>query len=435
MKIEKLKPIPKEIVKKIENIDYKFYAACSGVRIYSYLTTINKEVVKVTVAAKMYKEQLLLKQVAVHGVNSEECWVKDMEYCSLGMGYTFWWKDLNVGADKWYGDKGWCSAEAKYYNAYSYLVNISFLGKTKYRYCGYQNFKGRCIITYLKLYEQYPQIEYLMKADLQHLAYRKMLLKKMKKDKAFCKWILENKDEIKDKYYSSDILIRAYNQHKPLTYVQKYENKRKEFMQSYTCNELKAMLHKNEYEKFFNYLEQQGTSISSYNDYLKACTFLQLDMNEDKNRYPHDFRYWHDVRIDEYHKAKAIADEEKRQELYAQFAIVADKYTPLERNKEPYIAVIAKSPADLITEGDALNHCVGRMNYDQKFVREETLIFFIRNRETPDTPLVTVEYSLKNHKVLQCYGYHDTKPQEEILNFVNKTWLPYANRKIKKIAA
>ena len=85
-------------------------------------------------------------------------------------------------------------------------------------------------------------------------------------------------------------------------------------------------------------------------------------------------------------------------------------------------------------EGEKLNHCVGRKNYDQKFVREESLIFFIRNKEEPDIPFVTVEYSLKNHKVLQCYGKSDSKPNEEVLNFVNKIWLPYANRKLKKIA-
>ena len=72
--------------------------------------------------------------------------------------------------------------------------------------------------------------------------------------------------------------------------------------------------------------------------------------------------------------------------------------------------------------------------YDQKFIREETLIFFIRNRLAPNTPFVTLEYSLKNHKVLQCYAYGDTRPAEQVLEFVNKTWLPYANRKIKKLA-
>ena len=75
------------------------------------------------------------------------------------------------------------------------------------------------------------------------------------------------------------------------------------------------------------------------------------------------------------------------------------------------------------------------MGYDQKFAREESLIFFIRNRLWPNTPCVTLEYSPKTHKVLQCYGEHDTKPADEVLEFVNKKWLPYANRKLKKLVA
>jgi len=47
--------------------------------------------------------------------------------------------------------------------------------------------------------------------------------------------------------------------------------------------------------------------------------------------------------------------------------------------------------------------------------------------------LVTLEYSLKNHKVLQCYGDGDNRPNEQVLDFVNNKWLPYANRQIKKI--
>ena len=74
------------------------------------------------------------------------------------------------------------------------------------------------------------------------------------------------------------------------------------------------------------------------------------------------------------------------------------------------------------------------MGYDQKFAREESLIFFIRTKAEPNIPLVTIEYSLKTHKILQCYGDNDSKPSEEILTYVNKIWLPYANRKIKKIA-
>ena len=46
---------------------------------------------------------------------------------------------------------------------------------------------------------------------------------------------------------------------------------------------------------------------------------------------------------------------------------------------------------------------------------------------------MTLEYSLTKHKVLQCYGEHDTKPNEDILHYVNKVWLPYANKALKQI--
>ena len=73
------------------------------------------------------------------------------------------------------------------------------------------------------------------------------------------------------------------------------------------------------------------------------------------------------------------------------------------------------------------------MNYEQKFIREESLIFFVRDKQTPNTPFVTMEYSLKNKKVLQCYAERDSKPTDSVLDFVNNKWLPYANRKLNKI--
>lgn len=184
------------------------------------------------------------------------------------------------------------------------------------------------------------------------------------------------------------------------------------------------------------YLIKQKIDGYSYEDYRNACEYLGLDMTEDKNRYPHDFKKWHDIRIDQYHTKKAEEDAKQRKELYQKFANVVNKYLSLERLivKEDYVCIIAKSPQQLVYEGEQLHHCVGRMNYDQKFAREESLIFFIRNRLSPNTPLVTLEYSIKTHKILQCYGEHDTKPSDQILNFVNKKWLPYANRKLRQIA-
>ena len=51
------------------------------------------------------------------------------------------------------------------------------------------------------------------------------------------------------------------------------------------------------------------------------------------------------------------------------------------------------------------------------------------------TIFVTHRKFLKTNKILQCYAKHNTKPQTEVQEFVNKKWLPYANRKLKKLVA
>ena len=69
------------------------------------------------------------------------------------------------------------------------------------------------------------------------------------------------------------------------------------------------MLKNNEKETFLKYILKQNTNGYSYNDYLNACEYLGLDMNEEKNKTPHNFKHWHDVRIDQYHSKKAEEDE------------------------------------------------------------------------------------------------------------------------------
>ena len=166
-----------------------------------------------------------------------------------------------------------------------------------------------------------------------------------------------------------------------------------------------------------------------------ACEYLGVDLSLDKNRYPHDFKTWHDIRTNEYRSEKAKRDEENRKHFYENFRAVANKYGVLQYEKIGFVCIIAKSPNELKEEGSTLHHCVGSMGYDQKFVDEKSLIFFIRTKEQPNKPLVTVEYSIKDKKVLQCYGEHNSKPSEEILSFVNQKWLPYAKRQMKQIAA
>ena len=77
------------------------------------------------------------------------------------------------------------------------------------------------------------------------------------------------------------------------------------------------------------------------------------------------------------------------------------------------------SPADLVIEGDALSHCVGRMGYDKKMVNGTSYIMFVREINAKDTPYVTVEYDPKGQRILQSYGAHNTKPNEACLKFLD----------------
>jgi hypothetical protein len=188
--------------------------------------------------------------------------------------------------------------------------------------------------------------------------------------------------------------------------------------------------------KFYSYVAKQEISCSLYKDYLQACNFLGLDMNEDKNRYPHDFSYWHDTRIDEYHSAKALLDAKQRKELYENFAKVALKYTPMqETSNGAFVVYIAQSPAELMREGDALHHCVGKLGYDQKFIREQSLIFFVRSATDTKTPLATIEFSLQDKRIRQFYADHNSTPDKAVSDYVNNVWLPTAQKALKKIAA
>ena len=439
IKANQIKPIPNYILKRIERADKNERKAHNGyTRFYAYFTKYGSELVKVTVACKNRGHKWFCKQVAVHGIHSEYCLVKDFE-CFMIRGYVVGWYEQGLTQyAKWWETHTWEEAKDNFFNVYAPILNKEYLNKfSEYRYSAVMQYPYLDVFKYLRSYEKYPQAEMLVKFGLAEFATSKQILQKVGKDKHFRKWLLNNREEIKPNIYYVSTLLLAYKTGKPLKETQAFEKVRKEFFRSDHYRRLKPLLCGNkDVDYFIRYIKKQNTSYTAYVDYLNACNYLGLDMNLEINRYPHDFRRWHDIRIDQYHTARALKDAEERKELYKQFASVAEKYMPLQRNKDnAFIVVIAKSPQDLIREGKALDHCVGRMGYDQKFAREESLIFFVRDKQTPDVPFVTVEYSLSQKKVLQCYGEHDHRPSQNVLEYVNDKWLPFANRQLKKIQA
>ena len=436
MKPEKIKPIPKYIQKLIYKEDLKRHPDQKGfLRFYAYLTRNDGELVKITVAVRNRYKKWHCKQVAMHGIHSDKSWVKDMIFHYIA-GYKVGWFYEGLSKYKnWYESQEWGWGEDKMFDPYAPIVNIDYLTKyPEYKYSAYELYKGVDIFRYLRVYEEHPGVEMLVKIGLEEYTHNSTIIKKCEQDKSFRKWLFKNAEALRIRRYYVQAVLFAYNRKMDLDEAQSRERIKKSLM-SKDYKAIREAISK-DYFGFSEYIKAQNISYYQYKDYAEACLYLGLDMTLAKNRYPHEFRKWHDIRTDQYATAKALERMEKEKEFAAQFAAVAEKYLPLQKNgKDDYIIIIAKTPAELVKEGSSLHHCVGRMNYDQKMVREETLIFFIRRKSAPEIPLATLEYSLSKKKVVQCYGDHDTKPEDDITSFVYNKWLPYANRKLNKIAA
>ncbi|MCH5321781.1 MAG: PcfJ domain-containing protein [Eubacterium sp.] len=444
MKIENIKPIPKyirEIIRKRDKQDFK--GQDGQTRYYAYLTKNDGELVKVTVAVKNAVKKKIknwyCKQVAVHGVNSSECFVKDMAFYYIGGFVVDWYSEgIQKNHKRWDYENCWGEGYDAGFDPNAPVINPEYALKfPEYKYSAADKYTYVDILNYLRFYKKYPQTEMLVKFGLSAYATSKIIVEKVIKDKTFRKWLIQHRNELSENQYYIRTILNAFKSGKPVAKLQKYENNKKQLSQPSGFAEIRKLFPTDDgKELLLKYLYRNDANLSSYSDYIQACNFLNLDMSIERNILPRDFQRWHDIRIDEYSTAKAIIDAEKRKELYAKFATIAEKYLPLQRNlQDAFIVIIARTPADLIHEGDYLHHCVGRMNYDQRMIREESLIFFIRDKNTPDTPYVTIEYSPKNKKILQCYGYKDKRPKADVLDFVNNKWLPYANRKLEQIAA
>ena len=435
MKINKIKPIPKRIIALIKRKDKILYPAQSGhTRFYDYLTKNDGELVKVTVAVKNYYKKWYCKQVVVHGIDSSLCYIKDI-VCYVIAGYVVGWHDLGASIRKnWWEDSKWDISEDKNFNMYCPVVNADYIDKfPEFKYSEYKKYPYFDLFHYLKIYREYPQAEYLVKAGLYTLSTKKTVLKKVKKDKTFRKWLMKNLTILKDKYFYVSSIFYAYKNNVSLQYAQSFEEKRKKFNADRSLELLREEL-KNDLERFFSYMEKQQVRYTFYQDYYQACLHLGLDMSLDKNRYPHDLERWHDIRIDEYASTKALADKKARKKLYSNFTKIIKQYIPLSNfENEDFIIVIAKSPAELIREGEILNHCVGRMGYDQKVIKNKSLIFFVRQKDSPNTPYITFEYSLEKHNIIQSHGKDNRCPNLQVSDFIEKQWLPFANKQIKQI--
>ena len=209
MKIEKIKPMPKWV-----EIDIKAICKERGYipKYFTYLSTNDHELVKILVAAKEHKGKLYMKQVACHGINSDICFVCDMNFTYIA-GYSVGWqKEGLYKHPKWWEDGQWWQNFDKNYDPYSILLNPQFAHKyEEFKYTILEDLSGQTIFSYLRLYRQYPEMESLQKMGLAKLYWSTQILKKFRKDHSFRRWLYKNRDTINSHNFKIVDIIGAYN--------------------------------------------------------------------------------------------------------------------------------------------------------------------------------------------------------------------------------
>ena len=180
-------------------------------------------------------------------------------------------------------------------------------------------------------------------------------------------------------------------------------------------------------EKFVHYMEAQfpiycekrpanvyrdptmETLVITYVDYLHMCRRQAYDMKEKSVLFPKNCAAAHDRETERIQK---INDAQKNKAFGIAYADFARKAA---LSNEELQIVCPKRANDLVAEGRALHHCVG--SYIDRVAEGRCLIVFVRRVEEPKKPYVTVE--VRDGKIAQIHGDHNSDPTEEVKKFVD----------------
>ena len=313
----------------------------------------------------------------------------------------------------------------------------------------------RCYpVTYLRLYQKYPQIENLIvqgygelvaknveqtwrrqsaadnktfnwkeRAPARILGLAKMDFRAIKKFRPGCRDIRKFRD------------LRAGNRTaRPDDIMQLIK------VFGYSLNTLEK--YGSEIWKLSRYLFKQSQQtdgrdkpdqmLTTWSDYIEMAQGVGYDIKDSEIRYPGRLQAAHDRLILAKHYRESPKLVQKFKEIYT-------RLEPLTWQKGSLLIRPAASENELIQEGKILCHCVG--GYGQQHC-EGSPIFFIRRADKPDIPYYTLQLSLKGLYVIQNRGYHNNmqgypKKPPEIDAFADE-WLenvvrPAFSRKDERI--
>ena len=147
----------------------------------------------------------------------------------------------------------------------------------------------------------------------------------------------------------------------------------------------------------FHYLVKQDKDLSFYEDYKKMAIKAGHNLQDDYWKYPKSLTEAHDKVLEECKRIDNAMD----LVLNEQFEIVAHALKKQEKVIDGNHYYIVQEVKDFINQAETLKQCLITAGYMDKFVKQESILIFIK--DSNDKPIGTVEIDYKK-KILQAYG-------------------------------
>ena len=151
-------------------------------------------------------------------------------------------------------------------------------------------------------------------------------------------------------------------------------------------------------------------TLHDYDDYIKECLTLNMDMTDKSVLFPADL-----LRVHENLSRQITMNDKKEQD---------DKYQKRRKNlvkKYTFAAggimiIVPEHIGELIIEGKCQHNCVG--TYIDRVADGKTDVVFVRKIDNPDQSYITME--INHNKIIQARANHNSTPDAEGLAFVEK---------------
>ena len=296
------------------------------------------------------------------------------------------------------------------------------------------------MVKFFDLYSRYPMIEYLTKLGFENLVKGKLeglrtyqvinwrgknLLQVLKLTKQEINEIRANEIDVSFTFLN---LLKEFKKHNIDLSLQEIAEIHNGYRPAlYYCEVFELLSECASARKGYNYFQKQvgkehiaslDQAIGTWKDYIEDCKKLDMDLTQDSVVFPRNLYQAHQNTIEQ---VKIKADKELDKQIRDRIKKLSKQYS---FKHEGLIIRPAKSTRELINEGKALHHCVGR--YAQGYAQDDSIILFIRKASAPNKPYFTVE--VRKNVIVQCRGLRNCSPDEKVQEFIEV----YKSEKLQK---